>query len=400
MPEMPIGQLIRLYRINRKMTMAQVATHAGISARYLEMIEANLKTPSVPTLRRIAQVLRVRTSALLGDAPSEESADPAARRLDAVERALFSYGLPHDTAAEPPGLAALAARVDAARTAWFLSPTKFTDVLAVLPELIVDVEYAVRAYGRALESCRIATEVYRIALPVCKHAGRTDLSGLLADRAMRYAEESGDPVTTAAASWEVGHALLLGDMPEGALDIAMRAAERLKPLLSEGTSEVFSVYGGLLLCAVLAHVRAGQPWRGRQLLRGPASEVAKRVGDGKNHYGMVFGPANVAIHAAALEAEAGEISEAIRLADQVDITTVASLARRTTHLYTIARCYDQRNNDAAVLVHLQMAYRQCPQDFQYKREPQRLLASLIRRARPSFATEVRDFAAKVGVVPE
>src|SRR5690606_3847742 len=108
----------------------------------------------------------------------------------------------------------------------------------------------------------------------------------------------------------------------------------------------------------------------------------------------------VAIHAAALEAEAGEISQAIRLADAVDLRAVASLARRTTHLYTIARCYERRNDDAAVLVHLQMAYRQCPQDFKYKHEPQRLLSSLVRRARPSFAMEVRDFAAKVGVIPE
>ena len=217
---------------------------------------------------------------------------------------------------------------------------------------------------------------------------------------MRYAEETDNQVMLAVASWELGHALMVGDMPEGALEVATRAAERLKPLLPDGTPETFSVYGGLLLCAVLAYVRVGEPWRGRMLLRGPAREVAKRVGDNRNHYGMVFGPANVAIHAAALEAEAGEISQAIRLADAVDLRAVASLARRTTHLYTIARCYERRNDDAAVLVHLQMAYRQCPQDFKYKHEPQRLLSSLVRRARPSFAMEVRDFAAKVGVIPE
>jgi len=171
-------------------------------------------------------------------------------------------------------------------------------------------------------------------------------------------------------------------------------------LLPDGTPEIFSVYGGLLLCAALAYVRAGEPWHGRKLVRGPAREVAKRVGDGRNYHGMVFGPANVAIHAVTFETETGQVSDAIRLADEVNLDAVASLERRTTHLYELARCYEQRGNDAAVLVHLQMAYRQCPQDFQYKHEPQRLLASLVRWARPSFATEVRDFAAKVGVIPE
>ena len=378
--------------------MVQVATRAGISARYLEMIEAGTKTPSVPTLRRIAQVLRVRTSALLSDQPSEDVVGPADSRLKSLERALFGYG--SDTRAEPPDLTELAARIDAARTAWFMSPDKFSDTLAVLPGLITDAEYAVRAYGRSVVACRLSAEVHRLALPVCKHAGRTHLSSLLADRAMRYAEEAEDPLVRAAANWDMGHALMIGDLPESAIDVTMRAVETVEPLLPEGAPEVFSVYGGLLLCAALAYVRSGDPWSARRLLRGPARAAAKRVGDGKNHYGMVFGPANVAIHAAAFEAETGEITEALRLADKVDITVVASLARRTTHLYKMARCYEQRGNDAAVLVHLQMAYRQCPQDFEYKHEPQRLLANLVRRARPSFAGEVRDFAARVGVISQ
>jgi transcriptional regulator with XRE-family HTH domain len=56
MPDMPTGQLIRLYRIDRKKSTVNVATHVGITARYLEMIEAGTKTPSLPVLRKIAKV--------------------------------------------------------------------------------------------------------------------------------------------------------------------------------------------------------------------------------------------------------------------------------------------------------------------------------------------------------
>ena len=83
---------------------------------------------------------------------------------------------------------------------------------------------------------------------------------------------------------------------------------------------------------------------------------------------------NLAMYTVAVAAEAGETSEALRLADGVDITTIPSLERRTTHLYQVARCHERRGNDTAVLVHLQMAHKraQCLEDFRYKpRVPRR-----------------------------
>jgi transcriptional regulator with XRE-family HTH domain len=64
MPDMPTGALVRLYRIQRRMSTVSLATHAGITVRYLEMIEAASKTPSLPVLRKLAKVLGLRTSAL------------------------------------------------------------------------------------------------------------------------------------------------------------------------------------------------------------------------------------------------------------------------------------------------------------------------------------------------
>ncbi len=59
--------------------------------RYLEMIEADSKTSPVPVLRKLAKVLRgVRTSALLGEAPSEAHEGPVNPWLAEVERALYT----------------------------------------------------------------------------------------------------------------------------------------------------------------------------------------------------------------------------------------------------------------------------------------------------------------------
>ncbi len=399
MPDIPTGQLIRLYRIDRKKSTVNVATHAGITVRYLEMIEAGTKTPSLPVLRKLAKVLGVRTSTLIGEAPSEDHEGPVNPRLAEMERALFTYrSLRLADGAELPSLAELNEQINTAWEAWFTSPNRYSDVLRMLPQLIVNSERAVHEHERSVEACRQASEVYQLARPVLKKLGRVDLCGMVSDRAMRYAEETGDPLLIGAATWTLGHALLSDDMPAGALDVAIKGSEILEPLLPDGTPAHFSVYGGLLLVATIASGRTGDPWRARELLREPAEQAAQRVGDGHNYHHTVFGPTNVAIHRVTVEQEAGELSEALRLADEVDITRIPSLGRQTEHLYQVARAYECKGNDTAVFVHLLKAERLCPEDLQRSHTARSLVNTLVKRAKPSYASEVREFAARIGLL--
>lgn len=399
--EIPTGALVRVYRIDRKKSTVNVATLAGITVRYLEMIEAGTKTPSLPVLRKIAQVLGVRTSALVGEAPSEDHEGPVNPRLAEVERALYTYRSLTPAGGDSPEiveLAQLSERVAAAWQAWLTSPTKYSDVLRVLPELIVASERAVYEHEHSVQACRVACEIYQLARPVLKHVGRVDLGGLVADRSMRYAEETGDRLLMGVGAWNLGMALLADDMPHGALDVAMRASETLEPLLAEGTPALFCVYGGLTQLAAVAAGRTGDPWRARELLRGPARQAATTVGEGRSDFHLFFGPTNVAIHAAGIEFETCELSEGMRVSDDVDIANIASLERKTAHLYQVARAYECKGNDTAVFVHLQMAHRICPQDFQHKRLPRSMVTTLLRRAKPSYASEVRQFADTIGLL--
>lgn len=399
MPDMPTGQLIRLFRIHRKKSTINVATLAGITVHYLEMIEAGTKTPSLPVLRKIAKVLGVRTSALIGETLSVDHEGPINPRLAELERALVTYRtLAPGDAAEVSELGELAQQIRASWDAWFTSPNKYSDVLRVLPGLIVHSERAVHEHGRSPQACRLACEVYQLARPVLKHLGRVDLGGLVADRCMHYAEETEDPLLIGAATWNLGLALLADDMPRGALDIATMGAEKLERLLPDGTAEHLSLYGGLVQMAAVAHVRNGEPWRGRELLREPARQAADRVGDGSNDHHIFFGPTNVGIHATSIELEAGEISEGLRIADDVDIVKIGSLERKTAHLYQVARGYECKRNDTAVFIHLKMAERICPEDFRRKQIVRNMVSTLVKRAKPSYASEVREFAARIGML--
>ncbi len=395
---MPTGQLVKLYRIDRKKSTTSVATHAGITVRYLEMIEAGTKTSTLHVLRRIAKVLGVRTSALLGEAPSEHHEGPVNPRVAEIERALFTYRSVSLFEGETQtDLADVDGRITAAEEAWYLAPDSYV-VLSLLPALVVDTERVVHDSGRSPESCTVAYRLYRLVRGVMKHVGRIDLCSMLADRCMRYAEETEDPLVTAAASWTLGQTLISDDMPHGALDVALISAERLEATLADGTPELFSVYGGLLQIAAMASTRIGDPWRGRELLRDKANPAAERVGEGQNYHNIFFGPTNVAIHAVAVELENGEPGEALRLANSVDISKTASRERQSAHLLHVARCYELECNDAAVLIHLQMAEKIRPQAFLYRKEPRGMVASLVRRAKPTYASEVREFAARIGLL--
>lgn len=347
-------------------------------------------------LRKLAKVLGVRTSALIGEAPSEDHEGAVNPRLVEVEQALFTYRSLMPAGGDTPELGEFAEQIDAAWDAWFTSPNKYSDVLRVLPGLIIDGERVVHEHGRSPEACRLACEVYQLARPVLKHSGR--VGGLASDRTMRYAEETEDPLLIGAAAWNLGLALLADDMPSGALDVAVRAGESLEPLLADGTAAHFSVYGGLLQLTAVASGRNGDPWRARELLRGPARQAAARVGEGRNDYHLFFGPTNVAIHAAAIELEAGEVSEGLRAADDVDIANIGSLERKTSHLYQVARAYECKGNDTAVFVHLKMAERICPEDFLRKRMARNMMVTLVKRAKPSYASEVREFAGRIGLL--
>jgi transcriptional regulator with XRE-family HTH domain len=409
-PDMPTGQLIRLYRIDRKKSTTNVATLAGITVRYLEMIEAGTKTPTLHVLRSIAKVLGVRTSALLGEAPSEDHEGPINPRLAELERALITYRtVSLNDSGELPSLEELAGQVKTTQTVWFTSPSKYSDALRVLPGLVINSERAVHESGRALSACRLASEVYQLTRSVLKYLGRADLCGLVADRAVRYAEETEDPLLIAAAVWNLGQSLLVNDQPAGALDLAMAGVKKLEPLLPDGNSEHFSLYGGLQLVATLGAMRTNDPWRARDILRGPAHQASLRV-DERHHYDntlnfrptnvntLFFGPTNVGIHRVRVEYESGEIGEALRLSNDVDISRTPSLERKNSLLTKVAQCYECKGNDAAVFVHLKMAEEICPEDFQHRREMRTMVRTLLKRAKPSYASEVRAFASRIGLL--
>ncbi|MCK2221382.1 helix-turn-helix domain-containing protein [Actinomadura sp. ATCC 31491] len=377
------------------MSTTALATQSGCTTRHIELIEHGKRTPSLPLLREIAKVLGVRTAVLLGETP-RDSHEPSRPQISDIERALFTCrSLAPDL--EPPDADQLSERVAAARNTWFTSARRYSILMAALPSLVTDAESL--AAERTPRACSVATDAYMLARGVLKHLRRVDLAHLAADRAMRFAEESEDPLTIAWAYWSLGQSMLSDDMHQIAHDVARRGIELLEPHVADGDQRHLKALGALHLLAAVGEARSGDDDRARERLLGTATRLAERVRDDSDVYDLAFfGPTNVAIHLASIENDAGRPEDVLRIADDIDLRTTPSIERRTTHLGHVARACEDLGDDAASLLHLLRIERECPEELDHKLLLREMVRSLARRARPSWAPEVRQLAERHGIL--
>ncbi|WP_329303877.1 helix-turn-helix domain-containing protein [Streptomyces sp. NBC_00659] len=325
-PHLPIGRTVRYHRRRDGRTVAAIAGLCGITARYLEMIEAETKVPSTEVLARLAAELGVPIAALFAETLAKEPAPPVST-APSIARALMSHALPASAAVQSP--AVLRERVEAAWRIWQCSRNRFTDIAEVLPALIEDVEHAVRAHRGGSEPAlrrevlRVAADLYGLLRSYCRRTGRLDLSLMVADRAIRAAQDADDPVRIAVGTWNLGHVLLShtdASSVDEAKDVALRAADQLRRG-APASAETAAVEGALELVAVVSDARQRRWTDARRRLKERAAPLAEQAGDG-NVAWTVFGPTNVALHAISIETLAGDAL--CRHAQQALTTSVAS----------------------------------------------------------------------------
>ena len=397
-PEVRIGERLRFYRQAKGKTQAVVAGLAGVTEDYLSQIERGLKTPTLPLVHRFSKILGVRVSELLGESATEhdERVHPVGY---AVQRALMSYA----GTADEPDLENLRGRVNAAWSTWQGSPHRYTEVSEVLPDLIIDVQAAQRGLARSSsadeqrEAQRISADLFFLLRTFTKRIGRTDLSLLVADRGVLAADAADDPVRMAAAKWNLGHILLAQGETDGAEEVAMTAIEDLHHDTSDDDVDAVGMAGALWLVSAVAAVRNNDPWTARDRLREKALPAAQVTGD-TNVMWTVFGPTNVGLHAVSVEMEMGEAGEALRLADDIDISRSPSLERKTTFALEVARCYEQKRDDPGVFLHLVNAETSGPEDMRYNTLARDLVHGLLKRARPTYAAQVRALAERIDLL--
>ncbi|MEU1676294.1 helix-turn-helix transcriptional regulator [Streptomyces roseifaciens] len=232
-----VGALIRLGRTHRGWRQADLGRRVGCSASTISRLERH-GTADLGLLRRAAQEVGLPTDVLAvavglgGDAattvaasgPRHAEEDPLRRRtLLAAAGAsgplqLLLAGLDDALAAAPAPLGPAApVQLRLARAQALFDSGRHAQLLEALPTLLADAHAAIHTRSQAayatLSSC------YSLASRVLTKIGRYERSRLTADRALTYADLSGDPIAQAAAARELSIVLRHQDQP--------RAAQRL-----------------------------------------------------------------------------------------------------------------------------------------------------------------------------
>jgi transcriptional regulator with XRE-family HTH domain len=386
------------------MSQKDLATAVSRSESWVSQVERDVRpVERVSVLQLLADALDTSVRDLRPDAAGAptRSATQAPRELDALTRAVTG----------PAGLAARLSPADAdtraldeLRTtvdeAWRLtSAPTLTRLDALLAPLLTDLETAVReARGRRrVQIAGLLASAYQAAAAAFARQDAPDAAWIAADRANRWAEETGDPLAVVASALQMGQVFLALEVFSQAEYIATTAVAALKPLVdaNDCPPQALALYGGMHLLLADVYARLGDRPAVRTSLAG-ARSVAAIIGTDRNDYDTGFGPTDVELRAVSTAVELGDAGEAIELAAAIDASWL-SPERQSRLAVDLARAHVQRRRVDEAIAALLDAERLAPQQLQTNALARGAVEDLLglvgaRRATPAL----RDLAHKVG----
>jgi hypothetical protein len=177
--------------------------------------------------------------------------------------------------------------------------------------------------------------------------GESDLSWIAAERAMRAADESGDPLVLASAARAATHALLAVGRYDDALSLGETASRWLAPRVAEGDPAALSLFGMLHLRAAVAAARHQDRATAVELL-GRAARAAEQLGVDANYWQTGFGPTNVELHRLSAGLDLGDVAWVAEHGQEVGAEDLP-VERRVTHMIDVARALSYLAKDTEAL---------------------------------------------------
>lgn len=286
---------------------------------------------------------------------------------------------------------------------------QFTKVAQLLPALIVDAARtaSVDRSDRALSN---ASFTYQLAVAACVKFDDAPTAWQAADRAVKAAEASQDPITIASAARRSAEALICLSATarpdearrtpsdaETALDICLNAASRLDGELRRLGADGLSMAGSLFLKAAVCAATLADKSRTTELIA-QADEYATMIGHDGNAVRSGFGPTNVALHRASTLIMLEEGGLAVKAARGIGRGAFARLPteRRVNHLAELAIAHIQCGNRDAALDALLRAEDTARQEVHCRPRTRSTVARLL-DADPAPSNRLRELAQRSGV---
>jgi transcriptional regulator with XRE-family HTH domain len=397
LPTLTTGQQIKLLRQHAGMTRAVLAGLVGKSPDWVKSVETGrILPPRLTTLGQIARALRVPVQALITTDEqvilSPGTAHPA---LPAVRRALNAW--PSSTSEPAQPLEHIAARLAVAWRARHASPDHRTVIGALLPDLIRDAQLAARTYqgdDRRRAQAQLA-DVLGLAQMFLAYQSAADLLWRVVDRAMLAAQESGDPLALAEASWFAIEAHRDAGDWDTAQSINHDVITALTPHLPDADTDLLGLYGALHAAAAFTAARAGRSgtaWRSWD----EADRVVRAQPDGYYQRVTSFSKPVMIAHAVTLEVELHKGDQAVRMATTAQADAIPSRPRRARHLIEVARGHHLNHEHKATLGLLSRAYDTAPETIRFNLYARQMVSDVL-AGPPDLRRQATELAIKVGL---
>ncbi|WP_329457140.1 helix-turn-helix domain-containing protein [Streptomyces sp. NBC_01497] len=380
-----IGERIAFHRRRRGYTQQVLAGLVGRSTDWLVKAESGRrKPPRIDMLAELARVLRVPLGELVGqpvlmederqqdDVPAVRDALMSPRRLS---RLLFG---PEAEAQLPnPGPSA-----ELAEQTWSdYQSGRLGKVIAGLPGLLQTAQEledrAARSATESRECWAVSARVHHLAATTLAKIGESDISWLAAERAMRAADESGDPLVLASAARSGTHALLANGRYDEAMELGDTAARWLSARVDETDPAALSLLGMIFLRAAIAAARRQDRATATNLLN-RAEALADRLGSDENHWQTSFGPTNVVLHRLSAELDLDNISYVVEHG-QIDVGHMPP-ERGVSHRIDHARALSLAGQGDSAFAELRTAEHVSPQLVRNNPRVRDTLRDLIKRS--------------------
>ena len=295
-----------------------------------------------------------------------------------------------------PDIRALAISVDDARQQY--QDCRYTGLIKTLPSLLAQLHAACLSLDadEQRRAFALSADAHHVAAGLLLKLDDHGLAYLAADRSMRAAQTSADPVTVAASARIITHTLMSGGHLGAAITTASSHAERLDHDMPAQTPDSLSVYGSLLLRGAVAAAQHDKRDTAHQLL-GEADEAGRRLGVDGNLRWTAFGPTNAMLHRVSIAVMLGDAGTAVDVARKIDLSAIEVTERKANLLVDTARAFLQWGKHDKAYIALRAAEETAHEEVGGRPSVQRVIRDLMTSAPPSMRREVEEFAAQAGV---
>ncbi|QLE73272.1 helix-turn-helix transcriptional regulator [Streptomyces rectiverticillatus] len=406
------GGLVRLGRTHLGWRQADLGRRVGCSASTISRLERH-GTTDLGLLRRAAQEVglptdvlavaiglgRIAATTVAASGPRHAEEDPLRRRtllaaagaagplqllLAGLDDALAAIPAPHGTAST------VRLRLPAAQA--LFDSGRHSRLLEALPALLADAHAAART--RSQTAYATLSSCYSLTSRVLTKIGRYERSRLTADRALTYADLSGDPIATAAASRELSIVLRHQDQPQAAQRLVERALVTVERS-GLATPPQAMAYAQLLCTTAYTAARTGDRDQARTLMREAGRAVSRLPERPPPGAAISIGPAAVTLYEVGVHWALGDAGSALQAGRTLHPGQFPTAERRARMHTDLARAWWQWGKPQQTADALLEALRVSPAEVRDRPTIKRVATDLI--IRHPHTAGARELASAVGL---